>query len=156
MNQSFTFNPAEWIPFKDLEVLERCRNITRDEMESYPHPNPEYRVKIVEDPNSAIAGDLFYRLKKSDEEDSRLVVIFPNSWKPIYESVTQACNRFNVSCRNLHAFCMDEWADSDGNVAPITFGPSLGGHFLREFYGQLREDLRPPIEQIHVFTNENA
>lgn len=156
MKQSFSFKPADWIPFRDAEVLDRCRNITREEMESYPHPNPEYRVRIVEDPNSAVAGELFMRLKQSDEEDTHLVAIFANSWKNIYKSVTEACNKFNVNCRNLHAFCMDEWADSDGNVAPITYGHSLGGAFLREFYGTLREDLRPPIEQIHVFTNDNV
>jgi len=156
MKQSFSFKPAEWIPFRDMEVLERCRNMTREEMENFPHPNPEYKVKVVTDPNSAVAGELFMRLKKSDEEDTRLVVIFPNSWKNIYKAVTESCNRFNVSCRNLHAFCMDEWADSEGNVAPVTYGPSLGGAFLREFYMNLREDLRPPFEQIHVFTNENV
>ena len=65
------------------------------------------------------------------------------------------CNRFNVSARNIHAFCMDEYADQDGNVAPVTYGDSLGGCFLREFYLSFREDLRPPLKQIHYYTNEN-
>lgn len=155
-NTSFTFEPAKWIPFRDVEALERCRTIKREEMERFPHPNPEYKVRVVQDPNSVLAADFLMRLKKSDDEDKRLVVIFPNSWRDIYYSVTESCNRMNINCRNLHAFCMDEWADENGRVAPISYGPSLGGSFIREFYMQLRSDLRPPFKQIHVFTDENA
>lgn len=155
-SKKFVFQPAEWIPFRDQETLTRCRRITRAEMESYPHPNPEYKVRVVQDPNSIVAAELFMRLKAADVEDKRLVVIFPNSWRDIYYAVTEACNRMNVNCRNLHAFCMDEWADENGRVAPISYGPSLGGSFIREFYMHLNEDLRPSFEQIHVFTNENV
>lgn len=153
---TFSFQPAQWIPFRDPDVLERCRKIKREEMETYPHPNPDYRVRVVQDPNSIVAAELFTRLKISDEEDSRLVVIFPNSWNAIYHAVTEACNRARVSARNLHAFCMDEWADEDGRVAPISYGPSLGGCFIREFYMRLDEELRPPFEQVNIFTNDNV
>ena len=34
MNRSlFDFNPPIWLPTKDKEVLERCRNIRREDME---------------------------------------------------------------------------------------------------------------------------
>ena len=49
---------------------------------------------------------------------------------------------------------MDEYADQDGNVAPLTYGASLGMSFRKHFWSVIREDLRPPIEQWHVFTNE--
>lgn len=156
MSQTFDFEPSLWIPVRDKAVLEHCRNIKREEMETHPHPNPEYRVRVVQDPNSIVAAELFHRIRQSGEEGRKFVIIFPNSWRDIYTSVAETCNRLNVSCRHIHAFCMDEWADEDGNVAPITYGPSLGGAFLREFYGALREDLRPPLSQMHVFTNENA
>ena len=39
------------------------------------------------------------------------------------------CFRQKYSC-----FCMDEFADEEGNVAPITWYRSLGGHFMNEFY----------------------
>ena len=50
---------------------------------------------------------------------------------------------------------MDEWADQDGNVAPLTYGAGLGFSFRKHFYGKIREDLRPDVEHWHVFTNEN-
>ena len=153
---NFDYNPSRWWPTRDKEVLERCRNISRDEMETYPQPNPDYKVRVVPNPSSAIAVELFNWIYRSDVEDKKTVIIFPNSWRNIYQSAVGTCNRYNVSGRNIHAFCMDEWADENGNVAPITYGPSLGGKFLSEFYMSFRPDLRPPLEQMHYYTNENV
>ena len=154
MNRAlFDFAPADWLPVQDKEVLERCRNITREDME-FTNANG-YTSRVIAHPSSAIGIELFHRIWKSDVEDKKLVMVFPNSWKEVYTQLAEMCNVFNVSARNVHAFCMDEWADEHGNVAPISYGPSLGGHFLREFYLRFREDLRPPLEQVHYYTNEN-
>lgn len=155
MNRSvFDFAPAKWLPVQDKAVLERCRNIRREEMEITNENG--YRIRVVPHPSSAITCELFNWIYRSDVEDKKTVIVFPNSWKNIYPAVAQMCNQYNISARNLHAFCMDEYADENGNVAPITYGPSLGGHFLREFYLSFREDLRPPLKQIHYYTNENV
>jgi len=151
----FTFSPQSWIPMRDPAVLEHCRNIRREEMETLPHPNPEYKVRVVPDPNSIVTAEIFNRVLCSHEEDKRTVIIFPNSWRDIYTAVANMCNRYNISARNVHAFCMDEWADEDGKVAPITYSASLGGAFMRDFYMTFRPDLRPPIDQMHYYTNEN-
>ena len=154
MNRSvFDFAPANWLPVQDKEVLERCRNMRREEMEITNENG--YCVRVVPHPSSAVTCELFNWIYRSDVEDRKTVIIFPNSWRNIYTAAVQMCNTFNVSGRNIHAFCMDEYADEDGNVAPVTYGPSLGGHFLREFYLSFREDLRPPLKQIHYYTNEN-
>ncbi len=149
----FDFTPSEWWPIKDKEVLERCRTITREEME-FTNENG-YTIKVVPHPSSAVACELFNWIYKSDVEDKKTVIVFPNSWKNIYTSVAEMCNKFNVSARNIHAFCMDEYADEHGNVAPISWYRSLGGHFMSEFYMSFREDLRPPLKQMHYYTNEN-
>ena len=154
MNRSlFDFAPAGWLPVQDKEVLERCRNMRREEME-ITNKNG-YTVRIVPHPSSAVTCELVNWIWRSDVEDKKTVIVFPNSWKNIYPAVAETCNRYNISARNIHAFCMDEWADEHGNVAPISYGPSLGGHFLREFFLNFREDLRPKLEQMHYYTNEN-
>ena len=149
----FDFAPSAWWPLQDKEALERCRTITREEME-FTNANG-YTIKVVPHPSSAVACELFDWIYKSDVEDKKTVIVFPNSWKNIYTSVAEMCNKFNVSARNIHAFCMDEYADEHGNVAPITWYRSLGGHFMTEFYLSFREDLRPPLKQMHYYTNEN-
>ena len=154
MNRNlFDFNPPEWLPVQDKAVLEYCRNIKREEMEITNENG--YSIRVVPHPCSAIACELFDRIYKSDVEDKKTVIIFPNSWKTVYTAVAEMCNRYNVSARNIHAFCMDEYADENGNVAPISWYRSLGGHFMNEFYMAFREDLRPPLKQMHYYTNEN-
>ena len=70
-------------------------------------------------------------------------------------AVANMLNKFNVSARNVHAFAMDEWADEDGNVAPLTYGAGLGYSFMNHFYGRIREDLRPPVDHWHTHNNDN-
>lgn len=149
----FDFNPPIWLPTQDKEVLERCRNIRREDMEITNENG--YSIRVVPHPCSAITAQLFNVIWKSDVEDKKTVIIFPNSWRNVYVAAVELCNTFNVSGRNIHAFCMDEYADQDGNVAPISFRNSLGGSFMREFYLSFREDLRPPLKQMHYYTNEN-
>ena len=41
----------------------------------------------------------------------------------------------------------DEWADEEGNVAPLTYGAGLGYSFRNHFYARIREDLRPSVPE---------
>lgn len=151
----FKFKPAAWLPSKhlSLEDLERLRNLTRDDLE-YTNENG-YQVKIVLNPGLCAVMDMFYRIMQSDIQDKKLTMIMPNPWAVRYISLVEMINKFNISCRNVHAFAMDEFADEDGNVCPNTYAPGLGYSFMNNFYGRIREDLRPDISQWHTFNNEN-
>ena len=152
----FKFKPAAWLPHSDLplEELERIRNIKREDME-YTNENG-YSVRIVLDPTLCMVQDIFYRILKSDLEDKPFSMICPNQWTGAYSAVAEMLNKFNVSARNVHAFAMDEWADENGNVAPLTYGAGLGYSFMNHFYGRIREDLRPSVDHWHTFNNNNA
>lgn len=151
----FRFKPAAHLPHANLplEELERIRNIKREDME-YTNENG-FSVRVVIDPTACAAQDIFYRILKSDLEDTHVTMIFPNQWPGLYSAVAEMLNKHNVSARNVDAFAMDEWADEDGNVAPLTYGAGLGYSFRNHFYGRIREDLRPTVDHWHVFTNEN-
>lgn len=151
----FRFKPAEFLPNSDmpLEELERVRNIKRENME-YTNENG-FSVKVVLDPTLVMVQDIFYRILMSDINDTHLTMIFPNAWAEAYSAVAEMLNRYNVSARNVDAFAMDEWADEDGNVAPLTYGAGLGYSFVNHFWARIREDLRPSIDHWHVHTNEN-
>lgn len=151
----FRFRPASWLPNSDiaLEELERVRNIKREDME-YTNEHG-YSVKVVANPAFHMAMDIFYRILQSDREDKPFSMICPNQYRALYPAIANMLNQYNISARNVHAFAMDEWADEDGNVAPLTYGAGLGHSFMKHFYGKIREDLRPPVDHWHVFTNEN-
>lgn len=151
----FKFKPAAWLPHSELplEELERVRNIKREDME-YTNENG-YSVKVVMDPTLHMVQDMFYRILMSDINDTPFSMICPNQWPAAYSAVANMLNKFNVSARNVHAFAMDEWADEDGNVAPLTYGAGLGYSFMNHFYGRIREDLRPAEDHWHTFNNDN-
>ena len=151
----FKFKPAQWLPHSELplEELERVRNIKREDME-YTNENG-YSVKVVMDPTLHMVQDMFYRILMSDINDTPFSMICPNQWPAAYSAVANMLNKFNVSARNVHAFAMDEWADEDGNVAPLTYGAGLGYSFMNHFYGRIREDLRPSEDHWHTFNNDN-
>lgn len=149
---TFNFASAEWLPYGDSEMLERVRAIRRDEME-YTNENG-FSVRVVIDPLPFMVMDIFHRIYLSDVQNTPFTMICPNQWPGAYTAIAGMLNKYNVNCRNVHAFAMDEWADQDGNVAPLTYGASLGFSFRKHFWGYIREDLRPPVEQWHVFTND--
>lgn len=152
-NYEFNFQPASWLPTREPEVLDFVRNIKREDME-YTNENG-YSVKVVLDPTQVMVQDIFHRIYLSDVMDTHFTAIFPNQWPATYQAIAEMINRYNVVRRNVDMFAMDEWADEDGNVAPLTYGAGLGYSFRTHFYGKIREDLRPDVEHWHVFTNEN-
>ncbi len=151
----FRFRPASWLPNSGLELteLERVRNIRREDME-YTNENG-FSVKVVIDPTLHMVQDMFYRILMSDLEDRPFSMICPNQWPGAYSAVANMLNKFNISARNVQAFAMDEWADEDGNVAPLTYGAGLGYSFMNHFYYRIREDLRPDVSHWHTLNNEN-
>ena len=151
----FKFKPAKWLPHSELplEELERVRMIERKDME-YTNENG-YTVKIAMDPTLLMVMDMFYCLEKSDRENKPFTMICPNQWPAAYGAVAEMVNTHNINLRNVHAFAMDEWADEDGNVAPLTYGAGLGASFMEHFYYKIREDLRPDISHWHTFNNDN-
>jgi len=151
----FKFKPAEWLPSgNDTEMLERVRSIAREDME-YTNENG-YQVKIVMNPTFLFVMDVFKRIMDSDRNNTPLTMVFPNQWPDAYGSIAEMLNKYNISCRNVHAFAMDEWADEDGNVAPLTYGAGLGYSFVNHFYMKIHRDLRPDISHWHTFNNDNV
>ena len=153
MNQSFSFNPAPWVPFKDKAVLERVRSIRREDMEK--HDNPDFKIKIVPDVTSLWIADMILRIRESDELDKKLVMLMPNPAPTVYETVAELINRFRINCRNVYTFNLDEWANENGEVAPETYPAGFNHSFIKSFYGKIEPDLRMKRENCCAPTTEN-
>ncbi len=148
----FEFKPADFVPYKNKEVLERVRNIKREDMEK--HPNPDFKIHIVDSPDGIWIGDMVARITRSDLLNEKLVMILPNPCPVEYQCVAEAINRLNINCRNVYVYTMDEWADDQGNIAPITYRSGFGYSCMTYFYGKIREDLRMPLDHMHYPTTE--
>ncbi len=147
---TFDFEPSLHVPFRDKEVIRRCRSIRREDIEK--HPNEEFNITVVEDDDLSFIwfGDLISRIRNSAENGEKLVMLLPNPW-PGYRHVARIINKCRYDCRNVWAFALDEYADQDGNVAPEDWEFGFSHAMLKFFYYEIDEDLRPPREQFVCF-----
>ncbi len=152
--KEFSYSPSKWVPFRDVDVLDRVRRITRDEIER--HPNPEFKIQVV--PNDQVEfifiADMLFRIMKAAEEHRHCVLILPNP-NHGYMKLAHILNKLRIDCRHLHVFIMDEYANDDGTIAPESFPQGFMRSFKSYFYKNLDPSLRPAERQIHGPTNEN-
>jgi glucosamine-6-phosphate deaminase len=151
----FEYEPSRHVPFRDREVIDRVRGLSREELTR--HPNPDFRIRIVPDADveHLWVADMFHRIHAAAEAGRRCVMILPNPC-PLYRHVARLINRFRLPCDHLTCFAMDEYADQDGRVAPPEWPASFTRAMRSNFLDRLDEDLRPPEEQFVGFTTENT
>lgn len=147
---SFEFEPSLWVPFRDKEVVRRCRAIRRGDIDK--HPNPDFRIDVVKDEEIVFIqfADLLSRLKRSADTGEKVVMILPNPW-PSYRHLARMINRCRIDCANVWAFAMDEYADEDGNVAPEDWEFGFSHAMLKYLYYEIDAELRPPRRQFVCF-----
>lgn len=152
-SETFTFEPAPFIPFRDKEAIARARAIKREDITR--HPNPDYRIQVMD--GAEIAGrwidDIVTRIRNTAETGEKLVMLMPNPW-PDYVKVAARINKERIPCHHIHTFNLDEYADQDGNVAPESWEFGFGHAFKKFFYHAIDPDLRPPEKQVHLLSNK--
>jgi len=149
----FSFQPADFVPFKDQEALKKARSVHGKDLEKYS--NDHMSIKVTMNPHPIVVGDIFSRIKYSDDHDVRQVLILGNPEPETYIPVAELINYHRVNCRNLFICAMDEWADQDGNIAPQSYSASFVRSMLSHFVYRIDESLRMPLEQVLYPTNEN-
>ncbi|MBS3736848.1 MAG: hypothetical protein V5A87_06785 [Candidatus Bipolaricaulota bacterium] len=152
---AFQYELADFIDFRDREECERVRNISKEELTE--HENDEFRIRIIEEPEDfyfEFALDIVRRVMEANREDRDLVGIFPVGPVPQYPLAARMINELKVSCDNLHIFAMDEYADQDGNTAPVSWPGSFQKTMQNSFIRQIDENLRPPLDQVHFPTTD--
>jgi glucosamine-6-phosphate deaminase len=151
----FAYDLAPFIPFRDREVCERVRRIPKSEIAD--HPNPEFRISLVEDRASFYAEfaiDIVSRIRRALEEGRTFVGIFPVGPMPQYDVAARMINRLRIPCHHVHTFNMDEYADQDGNTAPPGWEGSFQRAMMENFFLKIDPELRPPAGQIHFPTKD--
>ncbi len=149
----FTFRPADFVPFKDAAALAKARSVHGKELENYS--NEKMKIRVTKNPHPIVIGDIFTRVKSSDDLDRKQVLILGNPEPETYIPVAELINYHKVNCRNLYIFAMDEWADQDGNIAPESYPASFARSMLDYFVYQIDEKLRMPLDQVFYPTNQN-
>src|SRR4051812_26397032 len=110
MSEAFHYAPSKWIPFRDVEAIERCRGIKRADIEN--HPNKDLKIRVVKDADIEFiwVTDMLARIQRASEEGKPLVMILPNPC-PTYRHVARLINALRIDCSKLSLFAMDEYAN---------------------------------------------
>lgn len=150
----FKFQPSKWVPFRDVQAIERCRRIPRSEIEN--HPNPDLKIRVVKDADLSWIWitDMFKRIQSAAAEGRELTMILPNP-VPGYRHLARLINACRVDCRRLWAFAMDEYADQDGRIAPADWPQGFTYAMRNYLWNEIDPELRPPLEQFIGFTDAN-
>ena len=149
----FKFVPGDYVPYKDREVCERLRKISGKDLEK--HPNPDFNIKVMMNPHPVLIATLFSRIKEASENNKKITLILGNPEPDTYIPLAQLINYFQVDCKNVHIFAMDEWADDQGNIAPETYKAGFAHSMLKYLVFQIDEKLRMPLENVHYPTTAN-
>lgn len=152
---AFEYALADFIPFRDRDVLKRVRGITRDEITN--HPNPDFEVRVIDDPTefyAKMAIDLVSRIARAREAGDTFVAIVPVGPMPQYGIAADLINSMGMSLEHVHLFFMDEYADQDGNSAPVTWAGSFQRAARERFLDRIDASLRPPEDQIRFPTTD--
>ncbi|MCX7597755.1 MAG: hypothetical protein N2512_02660, partial [Armatimonadetes bacterium] len=147
---------ARFIDFRDAEACARVRAIRKEDITK--HPNPDFHIRVIEDVAEfygAFAVDIVSRIVAAAEAGRKCVLILPVGPVPQYAIAARMINTLNISCKHLVTFNMDEYADENGQTAPSDWEGSFATAMWQNFFGRIREDLRPPEENIHFPNTEN-
>src|SRR5258708_1297596 len=152
---SFNYNLANFIPFRDRAACERVRAIKRSDISR--HRNPDFKIRTLDDPAQfyfEFALDIVSRIRLASEEGRQFVGIFPVGPMPQYAFAAKLINDTNLSLKHVHTFNMDEYADHDGNTAPIDWAGSFQKAMWASFFSLIEPELRPPDSQVHFPTRD--
>jgi glucosamine-6-phosphate deaminase len=147
---------SAWIPFRDRAACERVRRIRKSEITK--HPNPKFRIEVIEDKvsfYSRFALDIVGRIREADAAGRTCVLILPVGPVPQYDLAARMINRLGISCRRLITFNMDEYADEDGRTAPPDWEGSFATSMRKSFFSKIDAKLRPADRNIHFPTDRN-
>jgi len=153
-SSEFSYAPAEFIPFRDLAVIERVRKIKKEDITK--HWNPDFKITVLpgEDIEFLWISDMFHRIKTAMDAGRSLVMITPNPW-PRYVRLAHLINKFGVNCRRLHTFNMDEYANEKGEIAPESWEFGFMHAFKKYFWSKIDPKLRPSEKNVHGPSDKN-
>lgn len=153
MDTSFRFEPADFCPIKDLDLLAKLAKMTPEEIEK--HPNPDVNIRILPNAGAVTLAEKFMRIKASADQGKLFSTIFGNPNPTTHMALAELINRNQVSCRHCVFVTMDEWADQDGNIAPETYRSGFIYSFMKYFIHKIDPKLRPLPENVLIPTNKN-
>lgn len=147
------FYPAGW----DLARIDRIMDAPPEALgrrQKWWHKRFEpVRCESQADFEVMMGHEIAAAIRGAREAGKPLAVIFPVGPMGMYRWAVYFLRHWRVSCRHVHGFNMDEWADAQGRTIPTSDPGSFQNAMHQAFYGPLG-DLTVPPKQRHFATRE--
>ena len=146
------FYPAGW----DMVKIDKCCQIDpKDVTKRQDFWNDNFTPIMCEDVKEfdvKMGHEIANEIKKANERNEKIAFILPVGPMGMYKWAVYFLKEWNVSCKNVWCFNMDEWADAEGNT--ITGEASFQSAMENAFYNPLGE-LTVPKDHRNFATKEN-
>lgn len=147
------FFPKGW----DLEKIERCCSNPPEKItERQPWWHKDFLpvpCETLEEFNVKMGHEIAYEICLSKEEGREIILILPVGPMGMYKWVVYFLKEWNIDCKHVWGFNMDEWSDKDGNTLPPDNPGAFQNAMENAFYGPLGE-LTVPKNQRFFATKE--
>ena len=146
--------PKGW----DIEKIANCVSQPPESV-TQPQPfwNPAFRpvaCENLEEFGAYMGHEIAMQIRKTKEEGRKLILILPVGPMGMYKWVVYFLKEWNVDCKHVYGFNMDEWSDAAGNTLPASDPAAFQNAMVNAFYGPLGE-LTVPEDQRNFATKEN-
>ena len=112
--------PKGW----DIEKIADCVSQPPESV-TQPQPfwNPAFRpvaCENLEEFGAYMGHEIAMQIRKTKEEGRKLILILPVGPMGMYKWAVYFLKEWNVDCKHVYGFNMDEWADAEGNTLPAS------------------------------------
>ncbi|UCB46653.1 MAG: glucosamine-6-phosphate isomerase, partial [Spirochaetota bacterium] len=148
------FFPSGW----NLKKIEQCASLKPEKMcrrESFW--NKDFSIvpcESLEDFGTLMGHEIAAEIKRAKDEGKQIVFILPVGPMGMYRWAVYFLSQWNIDCKHVHGYNMDEWSDAEGNTLPKTNPGAFQYAMEHALYGPLGK-LTIPEQQRHFATKKS-
>ena len=147
------FYPAGW----DFERIDACIGDPKTILDRQDYWNDGFApisCSTLGEFETYMGHEIAMQIKLASDRGEKIAFIFPVGPMGMYKWAVYFLKEWQVSCKHVYTFNMDEWADGEGNTLEASNTGSFQYAMEQALFGPLGE-LTVPVDQRNFATRQN-